>query len=349
MKFIENLSFNTGFLSGNVQVEKINNDEYICFGDYRTYKKIVIHSMNSDKTHTIDLSQITSLGEKIMAYEIINLDTVIVLCYHTNNLYFINQSGTIWEQLNLNPYIEQYGSYELMRSSTPFQYNDTSLIFSLSYVDPNLQSSDVENLSGYINKTNTKPKLFKIDNIFSDTLVVSIGADNLYSQFTPKDHIAAEGNQFEFSENGIIFNSSYTDTLYKIDPYNFKIIARKKIVSDYSNLFIQTVSVSKFTENSGIINENFKSDGQIREVIWDEKKQVYYCFTSHKVIDEKTPMSIIILDAELNKVDEFKFDENKYQFAGLLTSKGLLISNYNETLNDVDHFQKNTYSLFSYE
>jgi hypothetical protein len=347
--FKKNLNFYSGFLSGNVQIEEFDNDEFICFGDYKTHRKIVLHSLKTDLTHTIDLNQIYNRGEKILAYEITNLDTISILCYRTNTLYFINQSGEIWKQLDLNPYITPHGPYELMRSSTPFCYNDTTLIFSLSYNDPHFKYGSSKELAEYYNANYKRPKLFKIQNIYSDTLITQIGLENLYTRFTPKNHVAAEGNHFEMDENGITVISSYCDTVYKIDPVSFKIIDQKRIHSKYTNLSIQTLPIKDFFKNPSLANDNFRSDGQLREIVWDSKKHVYYCFTNHKLKNDKFPMSIIVLDKDLNQIKEFKMDETKYQFTGLVCSSGLLVSNFNETKNDSDHFEKNTYALFSYE
>lgn len=76
LEFIENWTFQTGFFSGNAQIEEFNNTEYVCFGDYNTHKKIALHDLNSTAYHEIDLKNITNLNEKILAFEIINLDTI---------------------------------------------------------------------------------------------------------------------------------------------------------------------------------------------------------------------------------------------------------------------------------
>jgi len=349
LRFVENMTFESGFLSGNVQIENFLNEEFVCFGDYKTHKKIIAHSLDSDKEYSINLKKIADLGENILAYEIMNLDTVLVLSRYTNHLYCIDQHGHIWKSIDLSPYLDPYGEFELMRSSTPFQFNDTTLIFSLGYLVTNLPEKDRENLTLYSKMRNKAPILFKVDNIFSDTLHTKLGLENLYTQFSKADRINIEGHHFEFDQKSISFYSAYSDSIYIIDPKTLRISKRRKVTSKYSKLRINALSVQEFNENPDLLNKLFITNGQIRGVVWDKGNQVYYCFTSHKSKGEKIPMSIIVLDDQLNKISEHKLDENKYQFTGLITSKGLLVSNYNETLNDSDHFQKNTYALFHYE
>lgn len=71
---------------------------------------------------------------------------------------------------------------------------------------------------------------------------------------------------------------------------------------------------------------------------------------SHKPKEkEDSPWSILVLDKEFNLLNEFKMDDSKYAYYGLMCSKGLLISNYYETLNEPNHFIENSYALHEYK
>ena len=65
--------------------------------------------------------------------------------------------------------------------------------------------------------------------------------------------------------------------------------------------------------------------------------------------DQDRPWSMIILDGEFNHIEEIKMDHSKYYHHGFVSNNRLLISNYYETVDDRDHFSKNTYALFNYE
>jgi len=53
---IKNFSFYSGFMTGNRQIESFNSMEYFCVGDYRTHKKIALHSLSDTSKYFIDLS-----------------------------------------------------------------------------------------------------------------------------------------------------------------------------------------------------------------------------------------------------------------------------------------------------
>lgn len=350
IKAIESLSYQTGFNSLNAQIEYFNNKEYLCIADFQTYKKIVIHDLKTPGSNlVIPLDEITNLRERIVAFEIHNLDTIIILPNYSNIIYFINSSGEIWNKIDLNPYLQEEGYFELTRSITPFQFNDTTLIFSLNYLAKNLPPNARGDLYTYYQKRYEAPALFKIINIYADTLKTEFGLRNLYTNFSSNKSVNIEGNLFTFFEDKIVFNSAYSDSLYIINTMSLEIERKVAINSEYSDLSIPSIPINELQANPDLLNLNFRSNGFIRSILYDETEELYSVFAGHKPVGEELPWSIITLDGDFNKVGEIKMDDSKYHSKGFTTNKGLLISNYYETLNDSDHFEKNTFTLFSYE
>ena len=351
LKFIKNQAFPNGYRTGNSQIVHYDNEEHICFGDYYTHKKIAIHTLEPNTSHIefVNLQPITDRHEKIQAYEVINLDTILVLPYYSNILYLINQKGVIWKTINLNPYLKEKGSFELLTCAAPFQFNDTTLIFSLDYSPYNLPVEDFNDLYKYRIASDKAPTLFKIDNIFSDSLSVQFGLYNFYNNFLPQDCIKAEGRIFTFTEDKILFNSAYSDSIYIINPSTLELEKTIVVQSDYSDLMVEGVKIEDHLQNPDLINNNFKSNGQIRRILFDIDQNLYYVITCHKPTEELFPWSIIVLDNEFKKITEIVMDHTKYNANMQICSDGLLISNYYETLNDSDHFEKNSFALFRYE
>ncbi len=334
----------------NTQVEYFDNEEYLCIADYHTHKKIAIHELNNpDSVLFVDLNEITNLGEKILAYEVQSLDTIMVLTTYSNNLYFINRNGEIWKQVDFNPYLEEEGGFELFKCETPFQFNDSTLIFSLEYLVQNLPANSRGDLDVFYQKYYEAPTLFKVDNIYADTLSCAFGLPGLYTNFSANKSVPLEAKKFTFFEDKIIFNSSYSDSLYIINPNSFEIERKIAIHSDYSELLIQPITTNDLQTKPELLNENFKSNGKIRTVLYDKIHGFYSVLAMHKPSGEHFPWSIIKLDSTFNKVDEIKMDESKYLSLARSVNNGILISNYYETLNDTDHFEKNTFTLFQYE
>lgn len=180
----------------------------------------------------------------------------------------INDKGNIWREINFTPYLEKEAHFELMRSSTPFQFNDTTLIFSLEYTTQNNPIKTKNDLIHYRSLKYTAPILFKIDNIFNDSLSVQFGLGNLYNNFTDSNHVAIEGNYFSFFENQIIFKSTYSDSLYFIDPSALLITEKTRLESEYGQLYVNPITVEEQLKNPEAINSNFRSNGQIRNIFF---------------------------------------------------------------------------------
>ncbi len=342
-KHLKNLTFTSGFKSGNAQIETIDGEEYLCIGDYQREKCIVLHSLESEKTLKIDLSRLDLFQEKVMAFEILNLDTILILPYYSTKIYCLNRKGDVWKIIDFKSYLPKDGNYELKRSATPFHYKDNSLIFSLEYLYNN-----EKDMYSFRRKRNAAPILFKIENVFDDSRKVSYGLKNLYNNFSDANHANIEGNNFAFLKDKIVFNSAYSDSLYIINPVSFEIQRKIKVSSKYSNVNIRPVTNQQQSEDPSIVNANFRSNGQIRSVKYYKKKDQYLVFVSHKPQQKERNWSIIILDKNFNQIDEILMDSKKYAHYGLISKQGILISSYYETLWDSDTNYKNTYALFDF-
>jgi len=345
-EYVKDMIFDSGFKSGNAQIEFINGREFLCIAEYQKEKKIVLHALDGKESISIGLSRLDLFNERALAFEVFNLDTILVLPYYSNILYCMNQKGDVWKTIDLNPYLEKEGRFELKRSATPFHYNNNALVFSLEYL---IDTDVVYDAYSYRKKRNAAPILLKIEDIFKDTLDVQFGLRNLYNHFSDAKHANVEGNNFAFINDQIVFNSAYSDSLYIIDPNHLEIKQKIKISSDYSRIYIDPITNEQQMQNPNLVNQNFTTNGQIRSVKYDSDERVYLVFVSHKPKEVRTSWSVIILDSNFNKIDEYLMDDSKYAHYGLISSKGLLVSNYYETLRDIVAYDKNTYALYDLE
>jgi len=76
----KNYIFNTGFRSSSniKKVILLDNEEFVAFSNFETYKKIVLHSLDSKKTIHIPLDKIISKKEKIMSFDVISMDSIFI-------------------------------------------------------------------------------------------------------------------------------------------------------------------------------------------------------------------------------------------------------------------------------
>ena len=346
------LTFTTGFHPGYGQLERIDGEEFICFSDFRTHKEVVLHHTSSEKVHRIDLSPIYDLNEKVAGVEIISLDTILAITERTNKLFMIDHMGEIWRTVDLNPYVKEVGHFELYRCATPFQFNDTTLIFAMEYGMRNLPIEAQRDFLRFNTEKYNSFNLFKIDNIFNEELKVSFGLKGLYNHFTDAQHIAMEGSDFTFFEDRIVYKSWYSDSLYLINPSTLTIDSKVAIRSEFSSLHITPITIEEERTIPNALDERFKTGGFTLDISYDKLRDIYYLITAHRPFtknDEDRPWSVIILDGDFNRIEEIKMDDSRYYHHGFISDQGLFISNYYESLDDKDHFSKNTYALFQYE
>jgi hypothetical protein len=353
---IKNYIFYSGFLTGNMQIRTINKKEYICYGDLKTRKKITIHSLDDSEKYSIDVSKINKQGEQAITYAVNNFDSIYLLSKFSNFIFLIDSSGAIKNKYNINKNLLINAQFELSPTSSPFLYNDSTFILSLNFKpDNSYQFNSLSDHIKYAKDAKRSYQLCKITNLNEDTLDFQFGTKNLYANFTKETDLTVEGNHYSLVNNRIIFTSAYSDSLYLIDPITLDVKKKIKITSDYSQVYISPISIADNLNDYKLLNQNFKSNGQIRDIVYDESKKLYYCAVNHKPKSIETswsdpiPWSIIVLNDDFKKVDEVKMDETKYSFSIMMCSQGLLVSNYYETKDDPYFFTKNTLALFRYE
>lgn len=346
-----NLTFQSGFNSGNAQIEKFNSEEFICFANFQTDKEIAIHGLTSNIEYHIPLDEVLLTGNKIQAFEIINLDTIIVLSQYSSKVFFINSEGTIWKYIDFEPYLKTMGDFEIWRGNTPFMFNDSSALFPiLSKPMSSVGIDKYQSYEYYYGKAYAEPSLVFVPNIYSDSLSFTIGLKGLYDNFTDSNRLAIEGRNFTYINNQILFFSQYSDTLYQINPQTLALESKIKISSKFSELYITPIEIQEYLDDSSLLNKNFKSNGMISDVLYSPANKVYLVIAKHKFDSSKNrPWSIIFYDENFSLVDEVLMDNSRFYNQVYMTSNGILISNYYEAIKSPNHFNENSFAVFKYK
>lgn len=180
-KLIKNHTFYSGFNSSNSQVETFGGKQYYCVGDFLSYKKIAVHGLTDSSLHFVNLKTITDLGEKVISYEIVNLDSIYILTDHTNKVFLINNKGEIQKKYDFNTDTLINKKFMLMRCLTPFVFNKSTFVFGLSYRSQN-REYDFNNLEEFQLKKYKAPILYKVTK-GRDAIKTELGLENLYLNF----------------------------------------------------------------------------------------------------------------------------------------------------------------------
>tara|TARA_R110002050_G_scaffold264525_1_gene405382 strand:- start:3753 stop:4922 length:1170 start_codon:yes stop_codon:yes gene_type:complete len=349
LNFVENREFESGFSSQNIQIEVIDKEEYICFSDFFTSKKIHIYNLKTEEEIWVDLKTMIDFGFKIAGIEILSLDTILVLTQYRNQLFFLNRDGVIWKYIDFNPQLEEIGGYELWSGKTPFMFNDTTAIFPISLV---AESEINKTLSedDFYKKYYSGPNLFKVDNIFDEDLNCNAGLYDLYNNFTDKYFLAIEGKYFTYLNDFIYFFSNYSDTIYQVDPVSLKLVRKVKINSTFGKAYMKPVTRKLQKENNTALNSNFKENMSINSIVYITEKEQYWVVVRHAEKEgSNRPWSVVVLDSAFNELDEFTLDHDNLNLNIRSYSDGLFIPVNRDKIQKDLRFKVNVLAQYEYE
>lgn len=338
--------YQTGFKS-ELRSYKFNNQEYIAYDDFVTYKKIVLHGVNSNDKIEIPVNEVLKRDNKILTYDIINLDSILIMSGYTNHLYLINQLGEIKKMIDFNPILEKFYnsnySLELTGFKEHFLFNDTTLICALT---PFLEVENFEWEIYYEQIYNDSlPYFIKIDNIFKDSLIYKFGLYDFYQNFSEKSEFTGELNTWSFANDNIIVVSLFSDTLYLVDK---DLLTINKKVPIQSNFIEQPIFIPPLTLKDMAIgvnhNKHNASYPTIRSSVFFDGN--YYIFGLHSPDGINT---VMFMDTNNQIVDEILLDSNEFDYFYGISKNNQLYFNDDKLYKDSTNYYKiNTYTSYDY-
>lgn len=357
-EFKTDVEFISGSRKGYISdiINKKGN-KYFCAKDYLNDKKLVIHSLNDSLKIDVPLENIINQGQKILNVDIQALDSIWVLTSYTNKLYLINHKGEIQKTLDINPYLELEKENSMtfeMYSKNNMIINDTTLIVHLT---PYLEDDEPFDFVDYHIKlyTTNTPFLLKIDNIYSDSLILTFGLYNFNNRFSEIDDFSGELARINLANNEVFIHSYYSDTIYQISLEDLSVKNSFVPKSKYSKLSTNPPKLIDQLKNGNLHNEIQSKTGAIMNIKYSDYYHLYFVSVYHESDKILEPFydkvgSILIFDESFNQIDEVKLSE---EYSGgyvcFTDSNSIFVSNYKKVYDDTNFFEKNTFSIFTYE
>lgn len=345
---VRKIVLDPGFVAGQSTFKTFKEHEYICFYDYNTEKKIWLYDLASETTHNIDLSMVNRLGFQISGFELLGLDTILVLTKYTNKLLFLNRQGTIWKYLDLGQFTKGNFYFEANANTSPFMQNDTTALIPISpQVDPNI-SEHVDYLEFSLKKR-TSPHLLEISNIYEDPITYRLGGENTYYEFTNPGDIIAESPNFRYLNGDLFFFSNFSNKIYTLNRNSLETEGAKAIESLFGKIKVEAPNQEKLRINPNFFTEAFLKNPTIHDLDFLPVKKEYWITIRGGKKDQKaTPWSIIVADSSFQKAQEFRMDPEIYYHNIHVWSGGVLIEHRTGS-NDSSHSTKRTLTHFRYE
>ena len=353
------VEFKLGYSPSSSGTVSLSNREYLYFGDTRTFKCIDIVSFDGTLFSKIPLNEITNLGHQINDFYIKSIDSILVLSLYSNQLFLINNKGNILKQIDLNRLFKQGKEYGLYSSIFQDFYFKGKILLNghlnvLNEPDP---FKDWVQFSKYLNsKIYSEPYFFQISNVFTDSMSLNTGLDGFYLNFVTPDYEAVEGPHYYHTEDRLFCLSGYSDKIYEIDPYTFKIIKQFTVSSDFTKVSESPVPINKQTEGKieFLLSNNGQTQGAIGNLLFDKYRNLFYVFVYHSVNADapeerrrgNRPWSLLTYNENFEKMGEQKMPALHFEMhLAVVCKEGLLIST-NNSFNDSYERSKAKFALF---
>lgn len=328
--------YDIGFPIRSYQYFKNERSEYLSFIDYTSYRKVSINSIDGIHRSTIDLNHlIEKENEDFNSFYTLNNDTIALLSKYSNKVYLINQRGNIilkkdYSDLLLNG-LELYPPLSIdkgvLRTGTRIYH---------SYFDT-LSKSDINRIQ------NHSAKLFIDSHFVKQSRSSYLTLDSLYSRFTNDDEMSLETKRYIFVDDKIYFHSIFSDSVYIFnDDYSLEDV--KQISSNEFDINLKPTKFNVDKNNVKLSSKNAWYHSNVWKLLYDQYRNVFYCFIRGPYEENKFPFSIIIYDLDFNKLHEKRFDKDVYKPNGFVGSKGLYIERHGE-----NEMKKKEFEIFNYE
>lgn len=318
-----------------------DNNELFYFANVESNKKIDFFYNNGQHFSSVNVSPITSSGEKIESILCISLDTIFVKTAINGNVYCLDRNGLIWKRIRG---ISTWKDGEEFESTSTITNNNFYLnrkfIFHCIPAFPTDESlSMTEALSKQADVANKKPYFLNVENWWQDSAQYSFSIPNFYCRFIDSGYINMEPPLYACSDSNAILFSVYSDRIYKANKSNTGIEKDIRISSRYTPIGIKPIPVT--TEHFGdALNNMAQRGGMIINVTYDKYRKQYYVSVRHKASSKENTgqhnsnrWSIIILDPQLNFKEEILMEAGKYNPGDIIVSKdGIYIYKNNDEL-----------------
>lgn len=343
LKAVGETTYQVGYEPRWTHYFKDKEQEYVAFGEFETFKTIKIFNVYGKNIYTLSLTDFTKTNGVILEdFCMVNLDTIALLAKH-NLIFLLDNKGTLLRKIDYSKYIVE--GIELDR---PLFIKNNIIRCGIAYNDfGNPITMDYKYYHDFFARNDLFYQLM-IDTIKTNPeneLQPVFMLDSLFTRFIPKDHFHVESTKITFTEKENIYQSNYTDSVYHYD-LNGHLKQIHTIKSNYFNTKLTPVSVRENYKNNRAFQENIYNGGYISKLLWDNTKELYYCTVIGKWSPEtrdNIPFSIIVLDKNFNKLDEFLMDEQIYRTSMFVNKNGLNI------LTNKSTFKQKIYTTLRYE
>ncbi len=306
--------------------------EYLYLSNGRTDKKVSFFTLNGELIKTIDFKNATR-GHRLDDISIWSMDTILALSTGKGIVSAINGSGHLIRRFDVNKLLPDSspGTYMMSSTDDDFLYKKDIYLYRGHKSPVNPQKTYLHHLIKSNNLKRNLPYFIKVENIFSETPVLTFLVDSFYANFIPKNHDISDLPSYSFLNSCIQIISFKIDCLFIYDLEG-KHIATTYL--DYQNKVDQSLKQYELKEGYETSMQKYDFWSTLNasiatKVYFDNKKQRYYVVALHAYEGpdedswDKRHWSMLVYDKNFKPIDEIIVTDPEIRSGVLyLTSKG---------------------------
>ncbi len=311
-----------------------NMDEYLICLDSSVAAFSFYSLTNNKKVFSIPIGNVCSnYSNRWNDAYIVSVDSVIIFNSESNQLFLLDEQGTIIDEWEFEKYIKDQEFHLFSGTSNNIYFKNKTIYCGIVRTDIRLNTKSTL-LEYYNSPTNLIMKVssnanqsFRLFGTFPDSY--SNNPKNFYD-VTPSRTISEENTILSFNKDHNLY-------IYNQDGDLIKTINAK---SNYINNFVEIDE--KNTYNFNYLKKYLTVEPKYERVIYDPFTHLYYRIVKHRIDNYEnedgtiksmldSDYSIIFLDKNFNIIDEFLFDSKQYYIPGLIPTKnGVLLPSINK-------------------
>ena len=339
LEIVDSISIDPMFgVSSNTAFD-LNGESYFSVANFKTQKEVRIYNSSGELVKTFDLTPFMDFPESIMAYEVLDLNQILVLIYRDYRVYFLNDKGRITKSISFKKKLDELGGISVIRNLSPsfLLPNSNKIYLSLvKYANFSKIASSTKEVALEENKKNyLTPRIIYIEDIQSDEPVVKSVLSDPYRGVNEYSDLLFRTNHFIYSNNRYMVSLDYSNRFNVFDS-EFNKIATHTVESDYTKIGYQPPNITNINELNDIVKESEATCSLIKRVYNDPKTGNFIILLHNEdsATAEKELPNVIVYDSAWEKLGEINLDKHEVMDA-IQSGNKLYIKRQNKNIYDV--------------
>ncbi|SFT49871.1 hypothetical protein SAMN05216474_0901 [Lishizhenia tianjinensis] len=316
-KLVDSICIDPNFGVSSVSAFELDGQEYFSVANFKTQKEIRIFHQDS-LVRTISLNGFSIFKETPLAYEVLNLDTILIILNQDPRIFYVDAKGVIFKAISFEDEYNELGGMRVRRDISPAFLNRKEDYAALNFLTaPDFTGFTLDSLQKFEeeNRNNLrKQKKIVVKGLSDDTSVIETNLSNAFEGMLSDNQVLNSAWYFTLT------NDKYCATLEssnKINVFNsdFELEKQLEVKSDFVDIGYKLPEVKDLENYMDIFKSNVTGKRMISYVLIDEETGDYIVFLNNIYEKEEgtseTP-DLIVYSKDWVKLGEYKKGDHSF-------------------------------------